>query len=258
MIRVKRPEPPQILKDKSKTWNNQAIKAVEKAVDKGEKPKYEWNSDWYGHEEVREALRELFHDKCAYCESRIRHITWDQVEHYRPKKGYGKNPKHLKKPGYYWLGYTWTNLLLSCPRCNQPPGKANQSPVKGKRARRPTDDVSLERPLLLDPTRDDPAQHLACDLTTGMLVERNESARGRATIDICKLNRDELVDERREVITLLGQNRSLVQVCAEFISDPAAKQEALDKLKEQKGRLTADTAQYLAVVRAFFAEEGAS
>ncbi len=57
----------------------------------------------YKYEDIKEKLINIYNDKCAYCESKERRL---QVEHFRPKSK------------YYWLAYSWDNLLLSCSACN--------------------------------------------------------------------------------------------------------------------------------------------
>src|SRR5262245_45289492 len=106
------------------------------------------------YKEQRLHLLKLFHGKCAYCEAKI---VLDQhngdVEHYRPKGAVtDENDKVIevedghggKRPhgGYYWLVYSWENLLTSCIACNRPNrlgdqrvGKWNRFPVAGKHAR---------------------------------------------------------------------------------------------------------------------------
>ena len=72
----------------------------------------------YKYQDVKDALRSLYHGKCAYCE------TYDpspHVEHYRPKRG-----------GYYWLAYSWDNLIVSCSQCNTK--KGNKFPIMGQKA----------------------------------------------------------------------------------------------------------------------------
>lgn len=72
----------------------------------------------YTDKEVRKLLIKNFNKKCAYCESRITTIYSGDIEHFRPKGGYGStNP--ITKPGYYWLAADWHNLLFACPFCNQ-------------------------------------------------------------------------------------------------------------------------------------------
>lgn len=59
--------------------------------------------DRYKYKDIKEKLSDIYNDKCAYCETRERRL---QVEHFRPKSK------------YYWLAYSWDNLLLSCSACN--------------------------------------------------------------------------------------------------------------------------------------------
>ena len=70
----------------------------------------------YGDKTVREKLAQMFKNKCAYCESRITSVYNGDIEHFRPKAGYG-DP--LVRPGYYWLAADWDNLLFACALCNQ-------------------------------------------------------------------------------------------------------------------------------------------
>jgi len=71
----------------------------------------------YSEKIVRTTLRQFHFGKCAYCESKINAVYGGDVEHFRPKAGYGSNA--LIKPGYFWLASDWNNLLFACPFCNQ-------------------------------------------------------------------------------------------------------------------------------------------
>lgn len=93
-------------------------------------------------------LVKYFHGKCAYCESEFETVAWGDVEHYRPKRAVSDNPNH---PGYYWLAYCEQNLMPSCQLCNQGKGKRNQFPIQGVYATCPADNLSAEKPLLLNP-----------------------------------------------------------------------------------------------------------
>jgi uncharacterized protein (TIGR02646 family) len=115
----------------------------------------------------------MFQDKCAYCESKIAHVAYPHIEHYRPKKKY---------PQYT---FEWQNLLLACSICN---GKA----YKGEHF--PLEDGDENKPLLLNPCEDDPTQHL--QFVQARIVFLSE--RGRQTRDLLGLNRDELYERRRE------------------------------------------------------------
>jgi hypothetical protein len=70
----------------------------------------------YKEFEVCRELDKLFKRKCAYCETKYEATAARDVEHFRPKGAVAKAPQH---PGYWWLAAEWTNLLPSCPACNQ-------------------------------------------------------------------------------------------------------------------------------------------
>jgi uncharacterized protein (TIGR02646 family) len=79
--------------------------------------------------------------------------------------------------------FEWVNHLLACSFCN-----SNQ-----KRDSYPRDPSG--QALLIDPTSDDPSQHLALTLTTGKY--RALSNRGQASVDVFGLNREDLARGRR-------------------------------------------------------------
>lgn len=198
MIRVQDVGRPPTLAQHEAEWNREAVEQVEAAVAAGQPTDYDWPSGRYAADDVKDALDRMFAGKCAYCECYVAHVAWLHVEYYRPKKEVDDGRNKLR-PGYYWLGYSWDNMLLACPRCNQRPNKGNKFPVGGPRARRPHEPLADELPLLLDPRCDDPHEHLCFDTATGAATERDGSPRGRATIDVCGLDRDELRDKRRQV-----------------------------------------------------------
>jgi uncharacterized protein (TIGR02646 family) len=83
----------------SQTTHNRRIEVINKKEYINEK-KY---NERYKQDDVKTALKNIYHKKCAFCEQQVelRH-----VEHYRPKDT------------YYWLAFSWDNLLLACPLCN--------------------------------------------------------------------------------------------------------------------------------------------
>ena len=70
----------------------------------------------YKADEVKRRLEDLFHGKCAYCESFYAAQAPVDIEHYRPKGAVEDDPDH---PGYWWLAMAWENLLPSCIDCNR-------------------------------------------------------------------------------------------------------------------------------------------
>lgn len=86
----------------------------------------------------------VFHQKCAYCETRGVGFYPD-AEHFRPKSsvanldGNGKRFKPRCKlpdgriidhPGYFWLAFHWRNLVPSCETCNTGAGKGTLFPTE--------------------------------------------------------------------------------------------------------------------------------
>jgi hypothetical protein len=166
----------------------------------------------------RDLLLRTFNGKCAYCEVKLTagQIKGD-VDHYRPKGGIidekgqivyvfdKRTNRNRPHPGYYWLAYEWWNLLPSCIGCNRPGrdlsgemgGKWNYFPVSGSYALWPGEERS-EEPLLLNPWIDNPNDHLKFDDELGFIQYR--TPRGELTINLLKLNRDGLLEERRAAI----------------------------------------------------------
>jgi uncharacterized protein (TIGR02646 family) len=165
----------------------------------------------YKADDVGAALRAMFGDKCAYCEAPYPAVAPPDAEHYRPKGRVRLGSGRYHLPGYYWLAAEWTNLLPTCIHCNRTHrhpfaggeatmGKWDYFPLadEATRATAPGEEAR-ERPLLLDPTRDTPEQHLefgeegAIRATTADGVE---SSRGRRTIEVIGLHRKGLTDAR--------------------------------------------------------------
>lgn len=197
--------------------------------------------------QVKPNLMELFHGKCAYCESQISHLDFGDVQHLRPKGSVQENSIHS---GYYWLAYEWENLLLLCSICGA--NKRNKFPliVEADRAFGPNDPLEKEQPLLLDPCHDDPTQHLHFATDSGLIEPLTD--RGEATVELVGLNRAALVAERaRRIQSLRRELRSaaslsdleLAELLREFVANPAPyaafARAALDEwLAKQNARLT--------------------
>jgi uncharacterized protein (TIGR02646 family) len=152
---------------------------------------------FHGHQqpEVRKRLQELFHEKCAYCESSVSASNPFDVEHYRPTHGALNLDGTVAPAHYWWLATEWTNLLPSCMYCNR--SKRARFPIAGALAEPGAvgEALAAERPLLLDPCVDEPGEHLVF-LEDGLVAPKTE--RGEITIDVLALNRESLVASRRE------------------------------------------------------------
>jgi len=142
---------------------------------------------------VQKKLNEIYHLKCGYCEKKLLDSP-KHIEHYRPKKG-----------GYYWLAYSWDNLLLSCGECNS--HKLDKVPIAQTKAEYNSESFEdihnlgddydeLEKPYIINPEKEDILDKLTFD-KKGVIDSDDE--RVLRTIDICKLNREPLAKLREEV-----------------------------------------------------------
>ena len=168
----------------------------------------------YNPGKVKEALEIIYKEKCGYCESKVKHCATLQVEHYRPKNKV--DDQDSPTDGYYWLASEWSNLLLSCPRCNQQGAKGNKFPLHHQGIR-VSDHIlfltngeldsakcnpgvaplSNERPLLLNPEISSPNFHFYYD-NCGRVFSQTEE--GNVTIQVCQLYRPDLIEARKEKI----------------------------------------------------------
>jgi len=121
----------------------------------------------YKAPEVKHLLRKETADKCAYCESKIPHIDYGDVEHILPKSIFPN------------LRYAYENLTYACSICNTKKG-----------------DYYSKETSLLNPYLDFPEEHL---LALGPMVLRAPgSDRGLVTEKLLALNRSELIERRSE------------------------------------------------------------
>jgi uncharacterized protein (TIGR02646 family) len=170
----------------------------------------------YKNDVVRQALQEMFNNKCAYCEAYIPHISPTEIEHFRPKSV------------YYWLAAEWSNLLLSCIHCNRPmkhfvsgapnkvlSGKHTHFPIKNEKQNRCVSPKSKKKSLderyrlLIDPCIDDPEEYFSY-IQTGNAVGNIflkdgltplKTERAQESIRLYGLCRMELVGRRAWITT---------------------------------------------------------
>lgn len=194
--------------------------ALCRLIDQGAGQKLEFDKGIYGAQEVKQALSRAQHDKCCFCESKISHIAFGDVEHFRPKAAYRASADEPeRKPGYYWLAYEWSNLYFACEQCNRR-HKRNLFPLADESSRvlshSHAAQLAMERPLYIDPGGDEPEEHIT--FRREYAKEANGSLRGRATNADLGLNRGPLCSRRRDhralLLTLLRNVRSwLSQGC---------------------------------------------
>ncbi|MCG2612679.1 AAA family ATPase [Terrimonas sp. NA20] len=154
-------------------------------------------------EKIRTYLLAEFNGKCAYCESKISMINIGDFDHFRPKSSARGLNDEFSLDHYWTLAFDWRNMYLSCEVCSR--YKVNWFPVEGKRAKLTQTFIQIrksEKNLLIDPCFEDPFLHLSYK-ENGMAIPLTH--KGEVTIDILKLNRKALVEQRR-------------RICQEFIN----------------------------------------
>jgi len=182
--------PPQLLSDRCEKKIKEAIEST---------GTYRASGDYYRKPTI-EALKKLYNHKCGYCEHDSGNFV---VDHYRPVN----NKQNDDHAGYRWLSYEWSNLILCCHGCNN--HKSSSFPIMpdGIRMVNPgvfrkdyyadSKKLLLEKSYLLNPEIDYPDKHINF-LPNGKVEGISE--RGKKTIEICKLDRDDLIIARKKVI----------------------------------------------------------
>ena len=211
---------------------------------------HEFSSKIYGDKKVKATLIADQSGKCLFCEAKINHTQHGDVEHFRPKGGYTESANGvLIKPGYYWLAYEWSNLTFGCQICNQI-HKKNYFPLLNPqhRAKSHLDNVNLEQPVLVNPTTEDP------DLFIGFRHEvafgKDGAGRGKQTIDAVGLNRLNLRESRRELLSKFRNAWALLLKAEQLAKDHAVP--IPPELVEQRLRLeqwTLPSQEYSAMIQ---------
>lgn len=164
MIRLNKGEKPDVLEVNSGTWKDDLLGYIQR----NEKiPKIVGGR--YNCTEVKQALKAESYSKCMYCESKVSHVSYEHIEHIKPKA----------KTKFPELTFEWENLGLACPVCNM-----NKS-----------DEYDNELPIL-NPYTDSPEEFL---LAAGPYIyARPGKPRGKLTEQLLGLNRIDLVEQRIE------------------------------------------------------------
>ncbi len=185
-------------------------------------------------------LLELFHGKCAFCESRVGATARPDLEQFRPKGGSVGLEGERSPDHYWWLAFDWQNLYPACPACNRT--KGGRFPVRGDRSplEATWDELRSENALLLDPCVDRPEEHLvfaadgavaAVHLDDLPAEERDRfgtPTRGQVTIDTFGLNRSGLKEDREREATQFLE--ALSPLVGKLTADPAAFKRLTDEL----------------------------
>ncbi|QSQ21014.1 hypothetical protein JY651_38335 [Pyxidicoccus parkwayensis] len=129
-----------------------------------------WEQKGRAFDEIRAALEVMAsgRERCMYCED----SAGTDIEHFWPKADYPQK------------AFTWTNYLLACSTCNS----------NHKREQFPRDASGL--PLLIDPTVDEPREHLRLSGSTGKFTHR--TPKGVQSIEVFGLGRGILEKGRQD------------------------------------------------------------
>lgn len=160
--------------------------------------KDEFNSR-YKLEDIRTELNRIYRNKCAFCEEKVEQY---HIEHYRPKDI------------YYWLAYSWDNLLLACPTCNQSKGtnfELNGTAVEFENVEQNIRNINfisssynaIEQPKMVNPEVTDPSGQIEFD-KDGLIKSDND--RFKYTIEKCAIDRKYLNDERRKLLDIFQRD----------------------------------------------------
>ncbi len=154
----------------------------------------------YKHRRNITALRQANFDKCMYCESKISHVDFAEIEHIKPKA----NDKYPE------LTYDWGNLGYVCSVCNN---------LKG--------DKYVETNPYVDPYSEDPRVQIVA--VGAYLFARDGSERGEITILDIGLDRGTLIEKRQTRIETIVK---AITACYRT-RDVELRRHALDELKKE-------------------------
>jgi DNA-directed RNA polymerase subunit RPC12/RpoP len=157
------------------------------------------NNKNYKHPDNKKALKKSNHDKCMYCESKISHIDYGDVEHIKPKSKYPE------------LEFEWNNLGYACPKCN----------------RQFKNDTYDEEIPYLNPYDEEPREYIISSGAILFPLQGNE--RGEITINGLGLNRPELLERRYNRIQEIDK---AIKACFRA-SNETIRNKALDELKKE-------------------------
>jgi len=143
---------------------------------------------------IQKQLLQIYHYKCAYCEKKLIDSP-KHIEHYRPKNG-----------GYYWLAYSWDNLLLCCGECNS--AKGNRFATQNNKVNYNVEAFEnihnlgqgydeIEKPMIINPEKDDLLHYIAFT-KQGFIYSKHPRVK-HTIFKACNLNRDELIELRIEI-----------------------------------------------------------
>lgn len=183
MIKLTKTDEPEVLKQKSATWTATILGKIANGEDISKTDKGR-----YAHPDIKSALVAETDGKCAYCESKLRHITHGDIEHILPKSLVPNR----------W--FDWHNLTLACDTCN-----SKKSDFLG------------DHDTFIDPYAVDPEEHFWHHGAT--IFPKPGCDAAALTERLLELNRPELVERRSERLKGLMKHLDVI----ERVNDPNLK-----------------------------------
>ncbi len=170
MRNVNRPPKPASLARNADKWTRVFLSETRKAK-KSDKKVEGKHYDKYRASGVKEALVSMYNGLCCYCEARVDHIAFEEIEHRHPKRRFPER------------AFDWDNLHLACPKCNR--GKSDRWD---------------EKHPILDAVSDVPiSDHLTYKSTRTGVRRVALTKRGTTTIEETSLNDEKKRNPRTEV-----------------------------------------------------------
>lgn len=157
----------------------------------------------YKHIDNKKALILASKGKCMYCESRVLHIDYGDIEHIKPKRRFPT------------LEFEWTNLGFGCRKCNIAKG-----------------DKYDELTPYIDPYVEEPEDHLIA--LGAVLKHKYGSERGKLTIRDVQLNRDGLIEKRQAKLDEIERTIDLCSKTQNINLRKDALEALLEEAKEDK------------------------
>lgn len=207
MIKLSKEPEPRILEQFGTAWAQRYVDHVENGASIAPADRTR-----YRHPDIKTVLRLETAEKCAYCESKIVHVAFGDVEHILPKS---RRPE---------LVVSWSNLTLVCSVCNSAKG----------------DYFEPTHPLL-NPYNDDPSEHL--QFLGPLVMGRIADPLGDRTVRRLKLQRIALIERKKDRLEAL---KVLVDTWATMPFGPdkdLVRTQILDELADDK--------EFAATARAF-------
>lgn len=207
MIKLNKQECPEILQQNKESWTQELLQAI-KNEDKTTNLKNKYN-----HPEIKKILKEDCYEKCMYCESKVTHIDYGDIEHIKPKTKYPD------------LTFDWDNLGFACKKCNN-----NKH-----------DHYDEQNPFV-NPFQENPSEFF---YSIGAIIRSKEgNTRAEITENTIKLNRPELIERRHEH---LQQINLLIK-----IYNKTDKQEIKEEILEEIKKMCNPNKQYSMCSTAIF------